>query len=115
MIPEHLSHLLPDTATFSSKGVFHIANHAIPDLARQYGTPLFLFDRQTIVNACHSYTQAFHTQYAASSVQIRYAAKAYLSPLLARLIVEQGMGLDVVSGGELVVAQVANVPMEHIS
>ncbi len=47
--------------------------------------------------------------------RILYASKAYLSPLIAQLIAEQGMGLDLVSGGELLVASSANFPMERVS
>lgn len=107
--------LLPDTASNSLAGVLHIANHALPDFAREYGTPLYIFDRATIINACQHYMQAFQAAYSASAVRILYASKAYLSPLIARLMAEQGMGLDVVSGGELLVAQRANFPMQHIS
>src|SRR5258706_2696882 len=111
----HLYHLLPDSATFSPQGIFHIAVHSIPDLARHYGTPLYIFDRVTIINACKRYVQAFHKYYHASPVHILYASKAYLSPLIARLIAEQGMGLDVVSGGELMLAHRADFPMQQIS
>ncbi|MFL5653070.1 MAG: diaminopimelate decarboxylase [Ktedonobacteraceae bacterium] len=108
-------HLLPDTTTISPQGIFHIANRSLPDLARQYGTPLYIFDRTTIINACKSYLNAFQTQYRASPTQILYASKAYLSPFIAQLVAEQGMGLDVVSGGELLVAQRANFPLGRIS
>src|SRR6185312_14740528 len=84
-------------------------------LARRYGTPLYIYDRATIVNACKRYVQAFHEYYHASPVHILYASKAYLSPLIAGLVAEQGMGLDVVSGGELALAQRANFPMQRIS
>ncbi|MDQ2715527.1 MAG: diaminopimelate decarboxylase [Chloroflexota bacterium] len=112
---ELIAPLLPDTAAISADGVLHIAKHDVPDLARRYGTPLFIFDRATIVHACQEYRQAFTEVYRASQVQILYAAKAYLSPLLARLMAEQGLGLDVVSGGELLVARQAAFPMERIS
>jgi diaminopimelate decarboxylase len=111
----HLSCLLPDTATFSPEGILHIANHSIPDLVKQHGTPLYIFDRTTIVNACTSYRQAFQDFYHTSAFEIVYASKAYLSPLIAQLIAQQGMGLDVVSGGEMIVANLADVPMERIS
>lgn len=114
-VPTHLYPLLPDTATISSDGILSIAGHALSALAQQYATPLYLFDRATIIQACHSYREAFSTHYTASDVHIVYAAKAYLSPLLARMIAEQGMGLDVVSGGELMVAQAAAFPMERVS
>ena len=99
-----IAHLLPDSATFSSQGVLHIARHSLPELAQRYGTPLYVFDRATIVNACKRYQRAFEQHYTASPVRFLYASKAYLSPLIARLMAQQGMGLDVVSGGELQVA-----------
>ena len=111
----YLSHLLPNSATFSPRGILHIAGHAVPDLARHYGTPLYIFDRATIVNACERYKQAFHEYYHASPVQILYASKAYLSPLIAGLVDEQGMGLDVVSGGELMLARRADFSLERVS
>src|SRR5579875_13167 len=106
---------LPDSAGFSSSGIFHIAGYAVPDLARQYGTPLYVFDRATIIQSCRAYTQAFREIYRASESLVLYASKAYLSPLVARVIAEQGMGLDVVSGGELLLAQRVHFPMERVS
>src|SRR6266550_1730100 len=115
MTPIPLSHLLPDSSTISQDGVLHIARHSIPALAQTYGTPLYLYDRSTIINACKQYFRAFETYYRASPVRILYASKAYLSPLIAQMMAEQGMGLDVVSGGELLVARQANFPMDRIS
>lgn len=108
------AHLLPDSATFPDD-VFHIATRSVATLAEQYGTPLYIFDLLTITNACKRYKQAFQTHYTVSPIEILYASKAYLSPLIARLIAEQGIGLDVVSGGELQVARRAHVPMQRIS
>jgi diaminopimelate decarboxylase len=96
-------------------GMLHIADHSISDLAKDYGTPLYIFDRATIVSACERYKRAFTDVYTMSDVRMLYASKAYISPLLARLVVEQGMGLDVVSAGELLVAQHAHVPVERVS
>ncbi|HET9999727.1 MAG TPA: diaminopimelate decarboxylase [Ktedonobacteraceae bacterium] len=110
-----LAHLLPDSATFSAQGILHIARHSVPELAEKYGTPLYVFDRATIVNACQRYQQTFARHYTASPVRFLYASKAYLSPLIARMMAEQDMGLDVVSGGELQVALLANFPVERIA
>ncbi|GLV56963.1 diaminopimelate decarboxylase [Dictyobacter sp. S3.2.2.5] len=107
--------LLPDTATISAQGELLIAGRKLSDLARMYGTPLYIFDRATMMSACARYRQAFSTDYTASAVRILYASKAYISPVLARLCMEQGLGLDVVSGGELQVARHASFPMERIS
>ena len=110
-----LAHLLPDSVTFSAQGVLHIANHSLSELAEKYGTPLYVFDRATILNACQRYQRAFAQHYTASQVRFLYASKAYLSPLIARIMAEQGMGLDVVSGGELQIALRVNFPAERIA
>ncbi len=107
--------LLPDTTTISSAGSLQIAGHMLADLGRKYGTPLYIFDRQTIQHACEVYWQALQEHYRASEVRLLYAAKAYIAPELARLIAEMGLGLDVVSGGELLVAKRAGFPMKQIS
>ena len=106
--------LLPDTTTLVNETI-HIANHAMTDLVEQYGTPLYIFDKATITHACEQYRRAFSDNYTISDVHILYASKAYLSPMLATIIAEQGMGLDAVSGGELLVAQHAHFPMERVS
>jgi diaminopimelate decarboxylase len=112
---QQLQPFLPDSADFSAAGELSLATHPVAALARNYGTPLYIYDRATIEHACQSYTRAFRELYTASESLVLYAAKAYLAPLLARLIAEQGMGLDVVSGGELLLAQRADFPMKQIS
>ncbi len=110
-----LQSLLPNTATFSTEGTLRVAGHSVAELAQQYGTPLYIFDRTTIERACQAYTRAFREIYRASESLVLYASKAYLAPLLARLMAEQGMGLDVVSGGELALAQRVDFPMQRVS
>ena len=110
-----ISRLLPITTTISPSQTIHIAEHSIHELAKRYGTPLYIFDRATIIDACDQYQQAFKTYYHASDVHMLYASKAYISPLVAQVMAEQGFGLDIVSGGELAVAQRAGFPMERIS
>jgi diaminopimelate decarboxylase len=114
LVDPKLAKLFPISATIS-EGTLHIASHSVKKLADMFGTPLYLFDRATITNACTSYKRAFMTHYHASPVRILYASKAYLSPLIARLMAEQRMGLDVVSGGELAVAERAGFPMQDVS
>ena len=109
-----ISRLLPETSTFLGN-VLRIANHSVFDLVQKFGTPLYIYDSATIVQACTSYWRAFQDNYHASRFELLYASKAYLAPLIAQLIAGQGMGLDVVSGGELMVAQVANFPMERVA
>ncbi len=106
--------LLPDTTSYRGE-VLHIANHSVSDLVQKFGTPLYIYDRATIVHACASYFRAFQKYYHASTFKILYASKAYLAPLIAELIKQQGMGLDVVSSGEMLVAQLAKFPMGRIT
>ncbi|MDP6550291.1 MAG: diaminopimelate decarboxylase, partial [Dehalococcoidia bacterium] len=61
---------------------------------------------------CRSFVQEFRQRYPAS--QVAYASKAYINPALARLFHEEGLGLDVVSGGELAIALRAGVPLDHV-
>src|SRR5436309_2973587 len=74
-LTEPIARLLPDTVTVSLEGVLEIASRPLPALARQYGTPLYIFDRTTTLKACASYRQAFQKYYSASPVQILYASK----------------------------------------
>ena len=110
-----ISRLLPITTTLSASQEIHIANHSALKLTKQYGTPLYIFDQATIIDACKHYQKAFEAYYHASDVHMLYASKAYISPLVAQLMAEQGFGLDIVSGGELAVAQRAKFPMHRIS
>jgi diaminopimelate decarboxylase len=82
------------------------------ELAREFGTPLYVFDEAELRETCRAYIDAFGSRYERSSVA--YAAKAYLGRWLAALIAEEGLGMDIVSGGELAVAQAAGFPMERV-
>jgi diaminopimelate decarboxylase len=70
------------------------------DLAREHGTPLFVFDAETVRRQCHQVRQAF-SPYRAGSVQVCYAVKANGNSEILRVIAEEGLGADVASGGEL--------------
>lgn len=111
----YLRDLLPDTIAIDQADTLCLAGHRLSELAQEYGTPLYIFDQNTIHNACVAYKDAFTQYYTTSTVQFLYASKAYLSPSVARLIAEEGMGLDVVSGGELLVAERAAFPMKRVS
>lgn len=81
-------------------------------LAQQHGTPLYVYDEATIRHQCRHYRASFAAQYPASTIV--YAAKAYLSPALLAILQEEGLGLDVVSGGELGLALHCGFPAERI-
>ena len=104
--------ILPLTAEADADGRLAIGGCDLRGLAERFGTPLYVYDEQTIREACRSYRRAFEAQL--PSVRVLYAAKAWLSPALARILVEEGLGMDVVSGGELYTALAGGMPAEQI-
>ncbi len=109
MFPQHV---FPDTARINPRGQLTIGGCDTLALAQEYGTPLYLLDEATLRNRCRSFRQEFERRHPDS--RILYASKAYINPALARIFNEEGLGLDVVSGGELAVAQRAGFPLDRV-
>jgi diaminopimelate decarboxylase len=110
--PADLS-LFPDTAQISPQGRLQIAGLEASRLAAEFGTPLYVFDETTIRARCRTYHVALATHYPAPS-EVSYASKAFLCTAMAQLAAQEGLGLDVVSGGELHTALRAGFPAERI-
>ncbi|MFD9896378.1 diaminopimelate decarboxylase [Amycolatopsis sp. NPDC059027] len=91
-------------------GVVRIAGVDVRELAETYGTPLFVVDEADFKSRCADYAEAFD-----DPSLVHYASKAFLSIEIARWVAEQGLSLDVCSGGELAVAQRADFPAERIT
>ncbi len=83
------------------------------ELARTHGTPLFVLDEATIRAAAKAYTDTLSKAYPGPSLPL-YACKANMNMGLVKLMEQCGMGLDVVSGGELYTAIQAGFPMERV-
>ena len=105
--------LFPDTARIDLAGRLSLGGCRVDDLARGYGTPLYIFDEVTLRGACRAYGEALAAHYPGVG-HVAYAAKAYLCQALASLLHQEGLGLDAVSGGEMAVAGAAGFPMERI-
>lgn len=82
------------------------------ELAKEFGTPLYVFDEEGIRSNCRRLSETLKKQPVEG--QIIYAGKAFLTLAMCRIIQEEGLGLDVVSGGELYTALTAGFPMEKI-
>ncbi len=80
-------------------------------LAQQYGTPLYLFDEDRIRERCRTYKNAMREAFGASAMPL-YASKAASFRQMYRIMKEEGMGVDVVSSGEVYTAKSADFPME---
>ena len=112
MLPRHLTHVFPDTTDTNSAGHLTIGGCDAIELVEQYGTPLYVLDETTLRSKCRQFAGAFATRY--PNAQAVYASKAYINPALARIFAEEGLGLDVVSGGELAVAVAGEVPLDKV-
>jgi diaminopimelate decarboxylase len=98
--------LLPDSAEVVD-GVLHIGGCNTLELAQEFGTPVFVYDEQHLRDRCREAVEAFGDG-------VAYATKAFLCGAMARLAHEEGMHLDVATGGELHVALHAGVPAERL-
>lgn len=82
------------------------------ELAERFGTPLYVYDEGMIRARCRELKRTFIDRW--SNARVRYAGKAFLTRAMAKLIEEEGLGLDVVSLGELHTALSAGFPPERI-
>ena len=104
--------VFPDTAEVDSQGQLVLGGIRATDLADEYGTPVYVLDEDTLRARCRSFIDEFRKLYPATNVS--YARKAYINPALAKMFQEEGMGFDVVSGGELATAISAGIPMDEV-
>ncbi|MCV7030630.1 diaminopimelate decarboxylase [Mycobacterium sherrisii] len=112
--PEELLLLAPNVwprnMIRNESGVAQIAGIPVTELAQEYGTPLFVIDEDDFRSRCRDIASAF-----GGGSYVHYAAKAFLCTEIARWIAEEGLSLDVCTGGELAVALHANFPPERIT
>src|SRR5437868_2829455 len=106
-------HLWPDTATINEHGHLVVGGCDVVALAGEYATPLYLLDEATFRAGCRAYRAACAQHYAGAAA-VHYASKALLNTAVAQLVAGEGLGLDVVSGGELYVALHAGFPAARI-
>jgi len=98
--------LLPDTSDVV-EGRLRVGGCDLVDLAAEFGTPLFVYDEDHLRSRCREAVEAFGTD-------VAYASKAFLCKAMARLAHEEGMKIDVATGGELHVALAAGVPGDRL-
>jgi len=108
-----LSDIFPVTAGRNAAGHLSIADLSTVDLAKTYKTPLYLYDGQTVRKQVRALRDGLAAAYHGKT-EITYAAKAYFSLAMARKLASFGLGVDVVSLGELMVAREAGFPPEKV-
>jgi diaminopimelate decarboxylase len=99
--------LLPDTALIAGDGSLSVGGCDLTELAARFGTPLFVYDESQLRERCREAVSAFPEGAA-------YATKAFICGAMAQLAFEEGMDLDVSTGGEIHVALRAGVPASRL-
>jgi diaminopimelate decarboxylase len=104
--------LFPDTVSIVDERLT-LGGLSLADLARDFGTPLYLYDRVTMDNALAAYRRALAAHYPAPS-QLTYAGKAYLNLAIAQWARESDLWVDCTGGGEIAIAAAGGMPRERI-
>jgi diaminopimelate decarboxylase len=105
--------LLPLTARADAHDRLEIGGCDVPALVQQFGSPLYILDELTMRTACRQYREAFQRYYPGTS-QVLYASKAWNCLAVCAIVHQEGLGIDVVSGGELYTALQAQISPDQI-
>ncbi|MEG4235205.1 diaminopimelate decarboxylase [Microcoleus sp. Pol11C3] len=105
--------LLPLTASVKSRDRLEIGGCEVTALVEQFGSPLYILDEETLRAACTQYRDAFKRYYPGSS-QVLYASKAWSCLAVCAIAASEGLGIDVVSAGEIHTALQAGVNPDKI-
>ncbi|MEL6261303.1 MAG: diaminopimelate decarboxylase [Cyanobacteria bacterium J06626_6] len=105
--------LLPLTAAVNEKDHLVVGGCDVVDLVEQFGSPLYILDEQTLRTACQQYKQAFQAHYSGESL-IVYASKAWNCLAVCAIALQEGIAIDVVSGGELQTAIAAGATGDRL-
>lgn len=102
---------LTGSMKINSRGHLEIGGIDVLDLVKDFGTPLWVIDEQGFRQNCRSFKEAFQKM---GDALVVYASKALSNTSICRMAAQEGLGLDVVSGGELYTALQAGFPVEKI-
>ena len=105
--------LVSDCISLNEKGHLTIGGCDTVSLAREFGTPLYAFDEEQIRKNARDYKKSIDDNYGGNGL-VLYASKAFCCKEMCRICNEEGLGLDVVSGGELYTALSAGFPAKKI-
>jgi diaminopimelate decarboxylase len=105
--------MLLGTQRINDQGHLEVGGCDTVEMARRFGTPLYVMDEASIRRRCREYLQAFRSRY--PHVEVSFAGKAFLCKAICPIIEQEGLNLDVASGGELFTALSAGFPPERIA
>jgi diaminopimelate decarboxylase len=104
--------LFPAKSSINDKGHLVIGGCDTAELAAEFGTPLYVFDEFSLRSRCGELKQEFSRHYA--DIMAIYAGKAFINKALLVIFMEEGLGLDAVSAGELSIARSVDFPMDRV-
>ena len=105
--------ILPLTAEVNSQDHLVVGGCDVLDLVHEFGSPLYILDELTLRTACRQYRQAFERYYPGNSL-VMYASKAWNCLAVCAIAAQEGLAIDVVSGGELLTALSAGVEPSNL-
>jgi diaminopimelate decarboxylase len=105
--------LLPLSALTNDRGHLQVGGCDVVSLTETYGTPLYIVDELTLRTACRQYRDSFKEFYGGDA-QVLYASKAWSCLAICALVGQEGLGIDVVSGGELYTALQAGISPDRL-
>ncbi|MDM9380092.1 diaminopimelate decarboxylase [Chlorogloeopsis sp. ULAP01] len=105
--------LLPLSAKINHQDHLEIGGCDVTTLVQKFGTPLYILDEETLRTACRQYRESFQRYYQGEA-QVLYASKAWSCLAVCAIAASEGLGIDVVSGGELYTALSAGLSPEKI-
>ena len=100
------------STTVNDRGHLEIGGVDTVELVKEFGTPVYVYDVALIRQRAQSFKEAFSEN--GVKAQVSFASKAFSSIAMLQLVDEEGLSLDVVSGGELYTAVAAEFPMEKV-
>lgn len=109
---EELFEILPENSSVSERGVLEIGGVSVEDLAREFGTPLYVYDEAALRSTARRFVDGLHARWPNSDVL--FASKSFPAVAMYRLAQEEGLCVDVAGGGELVMALKAGVDPARI-
>ena len=96
-------------------GVVCIGGIPATDLVKEFGTPIFVLDEDDFRVRARQWRTAFEDSFGVGQISVYYAGKAFISIAVAKWVAEEGLGLDVCTGGEFAIAVSANFPPSRIA
>jgi len=104
--------MLLGTQRINENGRLEIGGCDTVDLAKRFGTPLYVMDEANLRDTCQAYRSSFESRWPNSIIS--YSGKAFFNMAICRLIDQEGLALDVCSGGELFTALQAGFPADRL-